>query len=526
MRISMREIFGSSCVIWIGCFFVLFFYLFTFKGFVPALRKDRIKFGIDLVGGTYITLGVQVEKAIEMELNDGLQSTLKRIAVDVAPVSQLIIGNQATLTCATVEEAQKLESILKREMRDVTVKKEGVLVRISFVDAAVQRIRQNAVEGNIEVLRSRLDNLGVGEIPIAAHGERNIIVELPDVDDPQKAKEMIGKPALLEIKLVEKVGRTPEEIMDAYDGEIPEGMIILPNKERDSEGNPLDYYLVPAFTDLTGRLLKTAYTGFGGTMDTEVVVNFEFKPEGGEKFYDLTRNNYRRRIAVILDGVVISAPNVNTPIRDKGYIHGNFTPESATELAALLRSGAFVAPVTFEEERHIGPSLGQESIRQGLMACLIGLLLLCVFSVVMYKLPGLFAVLALLYNLLLILYALSLLHATLTLPGIAGMVLTIGMAIDASILIYEKIKEELAGGVTLARAVQIGFSDALEVILDSNITTFIVGIVLYKFGAGPIQGFALTMMVGIIATLITGLFFLRSIFSLLVYNMHVKQLKI
>lgn len=522
MNNAARNILGSSFIIWIVCAIAGFFYLFTFEGLVPRLRPDRIKFGIDLIGGTYITLEVQTDKAIEAELHDKIQSLLSKFGEESLE-SQSIHGNKAIVRFANSQDAHNFADMASKEDGNIIVGAQNDEVSISLNDKSVHAIREWAVQGNIKVLRTRLDSLGVGEISIAAQGEKNIIVELPNVDDPQKAKAMIGKPALLEIKLIEKIGSSEEEILDEYDGQLPDDMVIVPGKD---EGYGKKYFLVPAFTDLTGRLLKDAYTGFGGPMQTEVVVHFSLTPEGGQKFYELTRKNPHRRLAMIVDGVVISSPQVSGPIGADAYIHGNFTSESANELAMLLKSGAFVAPVTFVEERQIGPSLGAESIHQGLMACLVGLVLLFIFSVFMYKVAGFFAILALLYNLLIILIVLGFIHATLTLPGIAGMVLTIGMAIDASILIYEKIREEIAANVAFKKAVQVGFSDAMEVILDSNITTFIVGIVLYKFGAGPIQGFALTLMIGIGATLVTGLFFLRSIFTFVLHNLGMQSVKI
>lgn len=527
MDLSIKSLLRSGFILWIAAALAIICYLFTFRDGKIKLRPDRIKFGIDLVGGTYMTLGVQTDKAVETELTDKISQITKKLEEDLALtlVSQTIEKNEARLNFDSAASAQSAQSFIKKTEPELVIDLESNTIKLHFKDAFAKKIADHAVQGNIEVLRTRLDSLGVGEIPIASQGEKNIMVEMPDISDPQKAKEMIGKPALLEVKLVEREGNSPEDILDAYDGELPEGMIIVPGIEG-AEGHGKRYYLVPAVTDLTGRLLKDAYSGFDGQMGTDVVVNFVFNPEGGEKFYDLTRRNIHRHIAMIVDGAVVSAPRVSTPIGAKGYIHGNFTTESATQLALLLKSGAFVAPVTFEEERRIGPSLGQESIRQGILACLVGLLLLFLFSIVVYKVAGVFAVFALIFNLLLILLALGWLKATLTLPGIAGMVLTIGMAIDASILIYEKIKEELKAGVATRKAVQDGFSDAMEVILDSNITTFIVGIVLYKFGVGPIQGFALTLMIGIVATLITGLFFLRSIFNFFLYTMGMQTIKI
>jgi preprotein translocase subunit SecD len=524
---AVRTFLTTSFFVWLLVAALSLVYLFTFVNWRPVLRPDRIKFGIDLVGGTYITLGVQTDKAVEVELTDRAQFLLKKLkeAKKSMPVSQSRDGEYVVWKFDTMNAAQDATSFIRSQGSDLSVSVEENVIKFTFKESAIKKIKDWAVQGNIEVLRTRLDRLGVGEIPITAQGDKNIVIELPNVDNPQQAKAMIGKAALLEIKLIERSGASKEEILDAYDGEIPENMEIIPGKER-IEGGFKRYYLVPKYTDLTGRLLKDAYTGFGGQTHSEIVVHFKFNPEGAEKFYDLTRKNYNRQIAFIVDGEVISDPVIRVPISSEGYIYGDFIAETATELAMLLKSGAFVAPVTFEEERQIGPSLGQESIRQGLISCLVGLILLFIFSIGMYKMAGFFAFITLVYNLLLILLALAWLRATLTLPGIAGMVLTVGMAIDASILIYEKIREELAHGVTLKKAVDVGFSDAMEVILDSNITTFLVGVVLYKFGTGPIQGFAVTTMVGIVTTLLTGLFFLRSIFNFVLYNVGIQSLKI
>ena len=526
MNASMRTILSTSFIAWIVAAVLGLAYLFTFVDGRIKLRQDRIKFGIDLVGGTYITLEVEAEKAIEVEVTDKSRSLFKKMdeASMELPVGQTQEKSTVVWRFNSVQGAQEAASFVNSQEQTLVAAATDTALKITMREGAANRLREWAVQGNIDVLRTRLDRLGVGEIPIAAQGDRNIVIELPNVDNPQQAKAMIGKAALLEVKLVERMGGSKEEILDAYDGELPDGMEIITGRE-DRRDRPM-YYLVNRYTDLTGRLLKDAYTGFGGQTGTEVVVHFKFNPEGGEKFYELTRRNHNRQLALILDSEVISAPRISVPIHSEGYIHGNFTTESANELAMLLKSGAFVAPVKFVEERQIGPSLGQESIRQGLLACGVGMLVLLLFSIIMYKMAGFFAFITLLYNLLVILIMLAWLRATLTLPGIAGMVLTVGMAIDASILIYEKIKEELAGGVGLKKAVDVGFSDAMAVILDSNITTLLVGVVLYKFGTGPIQGFAVTMMVGILATLITGLFFLRSIFSFLLNTIGIQKIQI
>lgn len=464
MTISLKRIVFSQLSVW---------FIITLFGvlFLMDLRKN-LNFGIDLVGGTYITLEVKTDLLLEHE----------------------------------------------RSLRGPSGK--------PLTERESQEVIRNAVHDNIEVLRSRLDKSGVGEVTIAAYGDKNILIELPNVHNPEQAKAMIGKSALLEVKLVEASGDSQEELLKKYNGCLPENKIIV--KEVRGHGNQASttYHIVPKFTELTGKLLKTAQARLGDSKNLTMspVIAFEFKGDGVSQFYQLTKNNIGKRIALIIDGEVISAPKVNSAINGSGQIEGDFDMQEAKDIALMLRSGAFTAPVEVIEERHIGPSLGETAVHQGLISCLIGLGLLFLFSILFYKVAGLFAFIVLLYNLLLILFALSWFQAALTLPGIAGIVLSIGMAIDASILIYERIKEVLASGASLKKAIDEGFSGALVVILDANITHFLVAIVLYYLGAGPIQGFAVTMIIGIIATLLTGLLLLRAIFEFYTSTLGIQKL--
>ncbi len=523
MNTSARSLLLSSFTFWIvfvgiGLYFIL-----------PI--REKIKFGIDLVGGTYITLEVQTDKAVEAELTEIMQSLpLKLKTANIAaPATKNIENKQIVLTFDSASSAQAAASYIQSDVRRgegkiFDVNSQNTVVKVGLTKTYTDKIKRDAVHSNIEVLHARLDPMSAAEITIAAQGEKNIIVELPDVSDPQQAKAMIGKAAKLEFKTVEKVAGSQEDLLYELDGNLPQDKEIIPGKEE--SGRSFEYYLVSKYAEVHGGLLKDARAGLGGQTGAEAVVKFRFGPEGAEKFYQLTKRSIGKRLAIILDGTVIMAPSVRQEIRDSGEITGMGSTQASHDLALLLKSGAFVAPVTFEEERTIGPSLGAESIRQGLISCLVGLALLFLFSVFYYKFAGLLAFIALVYNLLLILVGMAWIRATLTLPGIAGMVLTVGMAIDASILIYERIREELAAGNTVKKSVNTGFSNAMSVILDANITTFIVGVVLYYFGTGPIQGFAVTMMLGIIATLITGLFFLRSLFNFVIDLFHIEKLKI
>ncbi|HRN77732.1 MAG TPA: protein translocase subunit SecD [Candidatus Dependentiae bacterium] len=516
---NVRRIFASELMIWLLIAGISLY-------FVIPLRK-HIRLGMDLAGGTYLTLEVQTEKAVEAEMIERLQSVEARLKNANQPEAKdaKVEGASIILNYENANQAQNAALFLQDSVKDLEHEQEGTQVRLTMPEREVERIKENAVSRNIGVLRTRLDPYGTSEITIAQQGDRNIIVELPDIEKTLEAKSRIGKSAQLDFRLVEKIGSSQEDILFEYDGDLPSNKEILPGKTRGNGAT--EYYVVPKYTDITGRLLKDARAALGGQSGVEPVVQFTFNDIGARKFYELTSKNIGRRIAIVLDGVVISAPNVQSAIRESGSISGGFKDSKEThELAVLLQSGSYVAPVTFEEERQIGPSLGAESIQKGFTSCLVGLGLILLFSVYYYSLSGFFAFLALVYNLILVLVGLAWLKATLTLPGIAGMVLTVGMAIDASILIYECIKDELRKGASNSKAVEIGFSDAMTVILDANITTFIVGVVLYNTGSGPIQGFAVTMMLGILATLITGLFFLRSLFKFFLSNFNVQKLRI
>jgi preprotein translocase subunit SecD len=489
--------------------------------------KGKVKFGMDLVGGTFLTLQVQTDKAVESELKGIAQGIPGLLGKDniKAPVKKDVVNNEIVLEFDDLNTANSAASFIKDNYRDLVLTVKEKVVTCMFKPNRVEKIKEEAVNTNTEIFRNRLNGLGVEEISISRKGENQIIVELPAVDDPQVARALIGKPAVLEFKLVEKEGRDAASILVDYDGVMPDGKEILSSKEK-VDGKPVTYYLVSKYASVTGSMLKSAKPSVGGKFGSQPVVQFEFNSEGGDKFYDLTSKNPGKMIAIILDEQVISAPVINAAIRNSGYIEGNFTVDSTRELAMLLKSGSLVAPVTIEEDRQVSATLGEEAISKGLLACLIGLGLLFIFSIIYYKLSGLLAFMALAFNLVFVLFGLYLVGATLTLPGIAGMVLTIGMAIDASILIYEQIKEALHSGLSIRKSVDVGFSNAMVVILDSNITTFIVGVVLYQFGTGPLKGFAVTLMLGIVATLIAGLLLLRSMFNFVLNTFNVKKLSI
>lgn len=520
-RVSWSRIFLSRFSIWLA--------LAIFGGWFLYNINNHIKFGIDLVGGTYITLEVQLEKAQETELIDRAQeaSAILKKAGKVTPKSFDANGKDGFVTLAFVDvkDAAAAATALAGTMPTVQIEQTENKVVLRMSAEQIRRINRDAVESNVNALNSRMNQFGVSEIMIAPRGDRRIIVELPNVHNIQQAKSMIGQSASLEFKLVEDVADSEQRLLERYGGELPEGTMVVPGKMSARHAGR-EYYLLPKYTDITGKLLKTARSDVGGNTGVEPVVAFQFKSDGADKFYELTSNNMGRRLAVVIDGIVISAPEIHAAISDSGTIQGNFTGPEAQDLAMMLRSGAFVAPVTIEEERHIGPSLGADSIHKGVVACVVGMILLLIFSILVYKMAGLLAFIVLIFNLALVLVLLSLLGATLTLPGIAGMVLSIGMAIDASVLIFERIREELAIGTPMRKAIDAGFAGSMAVILDSNITALIAAFVLYRFGTGPIQGFAATQIVGVVATLVTGLWLLKSMLTYVTDVLGVTKIRI
>lgn len=519
MNVAIKRIFVSGFMGWI-LFAVLTMAYFIYHG------KNSLKFGIDLVGGSYITLEVDQNDVIKTELYDKIKSfeaILQEANIDLE-CKPTFNNNALMFTFASKKVANEAEGKLRHEYRQFVYTINDTALTVTMSPQYISTLLSGAVDANINILERRLNGLSVAEIHISKQGDRFIVIELPDVHDLDQAKKMIGQSAIMEFKIVEDSASSRQELFDKYDHELPEGTMVVTGSSRGSKNKM--YYLVPDFATVSGKYFKNAKVDFGGDFKTDLCVNFEFDDEGGKRFHELTSRNIGKPLAIVLDGEIVQVAVINSAIGKSGLIQGNFDAEEANVLARLLKSGAFKAKVSFKEERQIGPTLGQESVNNGLLSCMIGLLLLLVFGIYFYRLSGFFAILALAYNLVLILLFMALVKATLTLPGIAGMILTVGMAVDASILIYEQIKDCLARGLSVSQSVQEGFSDAMMVILDANITTFIVAAVLFYFGTGPIQGFAVTMMIGIISTLITGLFFLKSIFKVYLSVFSVNKLSI
>jgi preprotein translocase subunit SecD len=387
-----------------------------------------------------------------------------------------------------------------------------------------EQIKKNAVDQALETIRNRIDQFGVSEPEITLQGTDRILIQLPGVKDPQRAKSLIGRTALLEFKLVDEEG----DLEAALKGNIPEGDIILYQRSVDPKTGGVKKipYLLKEKTLMTGEVLKDARVALDSQFH-EPYIALEFDDIGAKLFEQITGANVKKRLAIILDDNVYSAPVIQERIAGgRAQITGRFTTDEANELAIVLRAGALPAPVKIIEERTVGPSLGQDSIRQGIVSILISAALIVLFMIFYYRVSGVVADIALILNVILVFAVLSLLRATLTLPGIAGLVLSVGMAVDANILIHERIKEELRWGKTIRAAIDQGYHRAFTTIIDSNLTTVIAALFLYQFGTGPVRGFAVTLFWGIVANIFTAVFITRWVFDYLTLKVKIKKLSI
>jgi preprotein translocase subunit SecD len=383
-------------------------------------------------------------------------------------------------------------------------------------------IRDMAVNQALQTINNRVNEFGVSEPTIARQGldSDRIVIQLPGVDDPERVKRLIKSTAFLEFRLTEfpRAGgtgaATREEVLATFGGALPGNLEILPEEVRDPQGRSLGqrYFAVEKRQVITGRDLKSANSSVG--QFNQPVVAFHLSGDGGRLFGEATGANVGRGLAIVLDGKIVSAPVINSRITDSGIIEGNFTQQEVQDLVTTLRSGALPAGITYLEDRTVGPSLGQDSIDSGVRAGLLSLLCVVLTMLVIYRLSGVNALVALAFNVLMLFGALAYFGATLTLPGIAGIILSVAMAVDANVLIFERIKEEMSVGKTVRASIDAGFKNALAAIMDSNITTLIAALFLFQFGTGPIRGFAVTLTIGILGTLFCAIFVSRWLFDL------------
>jgi preprotein translocase subunit SecD len=475
----------------------------------PKWAQRHVVLGLDLQGGSHILLEVDTN-AVRKEKLEAVRDDVRRVLRDarVGYTGLVVRGNSVEVRIREGsnfdqavdklrELSQPLGGILGsstgQRTLDVTTEA-GSLVRLTLTDPAIlERVRQS-VEQSIQIIERRVNELGTVEPLIQRQGVDRILVQVPGLQDPTRLKELLGKTAKLDFRMVDV--SIPAE--QALQGRVPPDSEILYGTTT-----PKTPYLVEKRILVSGSDLTDAQPGFDQRTN-EPIVSFRFNTSGARKFAQVTQENVGKPFAIILDNQVISAPVIREPILGgSGQISGSFTVESANDLAILLRAGALPAPLTIIEERTVGPGLGQDSIAKGKLSSYVGAAMVIAFMLVTYGLFGLFANIAVAINVAMIFGILSLLNATLTLPGIAGIVLTVGIAVDSNVLIYERIREEVRGGRTPINAIDAGFSRALATILDSNITTFIAAAVLFYIGTGPVRGFAVTLGIGIITTVFT-----------------------
>jgi preprotein translocase subunit SecD len=437
----------------------------------------------------------------------------------------------ATISLQLTESAGKnaLDKILQDQYPDLEIDsssphEDAQIVHIKIKDKRAVELKKLTVEHSLETIRNRVDQFGIAEPEIIPEGDNRILIQLPGIKDPERAKNLIGKTALLEFKIVDD----EHSLEDALRGNIPEGDIIAYGLRADrSTGEKGSApYLLKNKALLTGSSLETAKVQISNRFG-EPTVSLKFNSQGSTDFDRITGENVRKRLAIVLDGVVHSAPVIQERISGgQAQITGTFTMDEARDLAIVLRAGALPAPVNILEERTVGPSLGSDSIRQGIMATLIGSILVILFMIIYYRFSGTIADLALIINIVLVLGILAAFKATLTLPGIAGLLLTVGMAVDANVLIFERIREEMRTGKTIRLSLDTGYKKAFITIIDTHVTGIVSAIFLIIFGTGPIKGFAVTLIIGLLASLSTAVFVTRVVFDYFIGNFNIKKLSI
>jgi len=498
--------------------------------FFNCWPHKKINLGLDLQGGMHLVLEVQNIKAVEAEVERTIQEIKKQLRTE--GVKHLGISrlndNSILAKFADGNDKTGFETILSKNFVNLVTHKPHVdnnivSYKLALPEKETENLKKMATAQALETIRNRIDEFGVSEPDIRIQGENRILLQLPGIKDPERAKDLIGKTAQLTFQLVDD----DADVNSAINGTPPVGdELLYQTKYNAGSSIPVKTaFLINKRILLDGSLLTNARVEFDQFQQPQIGI--EFNRKGARIFDHITGENIHKRLAIVLDKSVYSAPVIQDRIAGgKAVITGNFTLDEAKDLAIALRAGSLPAPVNIIEERTVGPTLGADSIRTGLISMIVGGFLVILFMVIYYKNAGFIADLALIINIILIGGGLAAFQATLTLPGIAGIILTIGMAVDANVIIYERIREELRAGKTALAAVHAGFDRAALTILDANVTTLIAALVLYQFGTGPIKGFAVTLCLGIIASLFTALVLSKGIFNFVLKNKPSQKLSI
>lgn len=504
------------------------------RGSLPQWWLDTfgpIQLGLDLQGGMHLVLGVDVDKAVESRIDTILDQTENQLHEKDIIFKRLERrqGDRLVVLVYDDVEGAKVDALMTENYPSLeaeTFTGAGGYIEKHFrlSDNEIENIKDYAVRQALETMRNRVDQFGVSEPTLQRQSGHRILIQLPGVKDPDRAIGLLGKTARLEFKLVAE----DANLQEAIAGNLPEGTQLLyeRNTNRSTGAVTEIPLLVIDKTVLTGDLLSDANVRID-TRFNEPYVAIDFNAVGAKRFDQITAANVGKRMAIVLDDTIYSAPVIRERISGgSAQISGSFSSQEATDLAIILRAGSLPAPVKILENRTVGPSLGQDSIDKGIKSILVGGLLVVIAMIIYYQMSGVIAVTALLLNLLFISAMLSMFGATLTLPGLAGIVLTVGMAVDANVLIFERVREELRLGKAPKLAVEAGYAKAFMTIIDANMTTLLAALVLFQFGTGPVRGFAVTLSIGIIASLFTAIFVSRVIFDTFLQGRGVKRLSI
>ncbi|MCK8784484.1 protein translocase subunit SecD [Roseomonas sp. NAR14] len=490
--------------------------LFPRDSFPSWLPVRQVSLGLDLRGGSYLLLEVDMDAVVKERLEglaDGARTKLRQAGIGYVNLATNAAGRSVSFRVRDPAQAEAAARAMRELANPITGATGGSTpdievatapdgtVTTTLSEAGLRSRATGAVEQSIEIVRRRVDETGIAEALVARQGQGRILVQLPGVEDPNRIKQLLGRTARMTFRLLDPNAN-------------PAGGTPPPGVEFLQGDNPNERYAVRRRVEVDGANLRDARAG-QDSRNAQWVVNFEFDSVGARRFAEVTRQNVGQPFAVVLDDKVITAPRINEPITGgRGQISGNFTAASANDLAVLLRAGALPAPLTVVEERTVGPELGADAIRAGLISLAVGFVLVVLYMGIFYGLFGWFANVALLANLVIMVAVLSLLQATLTLPGIAGVVLTLGTAVDANILINERIREEVRNGRTPIAAMEAGFKRAFGTIVDSNLTHLIAMAVLFAFGSGPVRGFAVTVAIGTLSSFFTATTLVRWMIAL------------
>jgi preprotein translocase subunit SecD len=514
-------------VVILGCIYGLFG-VPTFPTSAADLKSNfahQIKLGLDLQGGTHLILQVQVQEAIAQETDQTVDRLTNQLRAKNIRYDEVRRADDTHIVVRNVPSDQLSEfrdlvaSQLQNSWDMSPTAGEPSSYTLTLRQSAIAAIQEQTMQQSLETIERRINALGLTEPTIQRHGRKDneILVQLPGEGDPSRAKAVIQAGGQLELKLVEDPSPYPSQTaaLAAHGGVLPPGTELVPG--RSDSRNPADtgevWYVLSRTPVVTGRDLRGATENRNTNNPGQWQVNFSLSAEGAHRFGPFTEQNVHRQMAIVLDHRVYSAPVINSRIDDQGFIEGNFSQESAHDLALVLRAGALPASIKYLEERTVGPSLGADSIRHGVQASVLSLLVVMIFMLFYYRMSGGNAVLALILNLVILLAALAAFGAVLTLPGIAGVILTIGMGVDSNVLVFERIREELRNGKSPASAVQAGFDKAFLTIIDTHVTTVVSAFFLFLFGTGPIRGFAITLTIGLIANVFTAIYVSKTIFE-------------